>query len=85
MGSVASFVLPLTLEKSDSVSKESVSNRPSKDKEDNFKSEIIMDGRGALTDDPAFQKLKEFHAKHGDSINIANLFATDPERFEKFK
>ena len=44
-----------------------------------------MDGRGALTQDPAFQKLKEFHEKNGDSINIANLFSADPERFEKFR
>ena len=85
MGSVASFVLPLTLEKSDSVSKKSVSIRPSKDKEDNFESEIIMDGRGALSEDPAFQKLKALHAEKGNSINIANLFAADPERFEKFQ
>ena len=44
-----------------------------------------MDGRGGLTQDPAFQKLKEFHEKNGDSINIANLFSADPERFEKFR
>ena len=44
-----------------------------------------MDGRGALTQDPAFQKLKEFYEKNGDSINIANLFSADPERFEKFR
>ena len=44
-----------------------------------------MDGRGALAQDPAFQKLKEFHEKNGDSINIANLFSADPERFEKFR
>jgi len=49
-----------------------------------FDKKIIMDGRGALTQDPAFQKLKEFHEKNGDSINIANLFSADPERFEKF-
>merc|ERR1712002_299715 len=52
--------------------------------EENFESEIIMDGRGALSEDPAFQKLKALHAKKGNSINIANLFAADPERFEKF-
>ena len=87
MGSVASSVLPLTLEKSDySVSqKKSVSKRPSKEKEVFFKSETIMDGRGALSEDPAFLKLKELHAKKGDSINIANLFSSDPERFEKFR
>merc|ERR1711936_1092210 len=61
-----------------------VSIRPSKDKEEHFESEIIMDGRGALSEDPAFQKLKALHAKKGNSINIANLFAADPERFEKF-
>jgi len=43
-----------------------------------------MDGRGALSEDPAFQKLKALHAKKGNSINIANLFAADPKRFEKF-
>merc|ERR1711936_984187 len=61
-----------------------VSIRPSKDKEEHFESEIIMDGRGALSEDPAFQKLKALHAKKGNSINIANLFAADPERIEKF-
>merc|ERR1711962_32519 len=61
-----------------------VSIRPSKDIEEHFESEIIMDGRGALSEDPAFQKLKALHAKKGNSINIANLFAADPERFEKF-
>merc|ERR1739838_763075 len=65
-----------------------VSNRPSENQGLEIKigntCEIIMDGRGGLTQDPAFQKLKEFHEKNGDSINIANLFSADPERFEKF-
>jgi len=43
-----------------------------------------MDGRGALTQDAAYQKLKEYHDKNGDSINIAKLFAEDSDRFEKF-
>ena len=44
-----------------------------------------MDGRGALTQDAAYQKLKEYHDKNGDSINIAKLFAEDSDRFEKFR
>ena len=44
-----------------------------------------MDGRGALTQDAAYQKLKEYHDKNGDSINIAKLFAEDSGRFEKFR
>ena len=66
-----------------------MSNRPSENQGLEIKigntCEIIMDGRGGLTQDPAFQKLKEFHEKNGDSINIANLFSADPERFEKFR
>ena len=69
---------------------QSVSNRPSENQGlETFLTrktcEIIMDGRGALAQDPAFQKLKAFHEKNGDSINIANLFSADPERFEKFR
>lgn len=44
-----------------------------------------MDGRGALTQDPAFIKLKEYFDKNGTAINIANLFAADNDRFKNFR
>ena len=44
-----------------------------------------MDGRGPLTADPAFAKLKEYFDQHGADINIQNLFNSDPERFNKFQ
>jgi len=43
-----------------------------------------MDGRGALTQDPAFKKLKEYFDKNGGSINIVKMFQDDPDRFQKF-
>jgi len=43
-----------------------------------------MDGRGPLTSDPAFIKLKEYFDGHGADINIQSLFNADPERFNKF-
>ena len=44
-----------------------------------------MDGRGALTQDPAFKKLKEYFDKNGGSINIVKMFQDDPDRFQKFR
>ena len=44
-----------------------------------------MDGRGKLTEDPAYLKLKEYFDKNGDKINIAKLFAGDADRFKKFR
>ena len=44
-----------------------------------------MDGRGPLTQDPAYLKLKEHFDEKGASINIAKLFADDADRFAKFK
>ena len=45
----------------------------------------IMDGRSALCQDPAFVKLKEYFDQHGQSLNIANLFKEDSQRFSKFR
>jgi len=44
-----------------------------------------MDGRGALTADEAFVKLQLYFNQHGKDISINQLFAQDPERFEKFQ
>jgi hypothetical protein len=44
-----------------------------------------MDGRGGLTQDPAFLKLKDYFDTNGKSINIANLFSADPQRFSTFR
>jgi len=43
-----------------------------------------MDGRGTLAQDEAFVKLQEHRNQQGDNINIANLFASDSDRFSKF-
>jgi len=43
-----------------------------------------MDGRGTLAQDEAFMKLQEHRNQQGDNINIANLFASDSDRFSKF-
>lgn len=44
-----------------------------------------MDGRAPLTQDPAYQKLQEYFDKNGASINIANMFGSDPDRFKNFR
>jgi hypothetical protein len=44
-----------------------------------------MDGRGPLTSDAAFLKLKAYFDQHGADINIHQLFNQDPERFNKFQ
>ena len=44
-----------------------------------------MDGRGTLAQDEAFMKLQEHRNQQGDNINIANLFASDSDRFSKFR
>ena len=46
---------------------------------------VIMDGRSGLGQDPAFLKLKEYFDQNGSSLNIANMFKEDPERFSKFR
>ncbi|KAJ1082477.1 hypothetical protein NDU88_002644 [Pleurodeles waltl] len=38
----------------------------------------------ALTSDPAFKKLSEWHKTHASSLNLRQLFQKDPERFNKF-
>jgi len=43
-----------------------------------------MDGRGTLAQDEAFVKLQDHRNQQGDNINIANLFASDSDRFSKF-
>ena len=44
-----------------------------------------MDGRSGLFQDPAFVKLKDYFDKHGESLNIANMFKDDSQRFSKFR
>jgi len=43
-----------------------------------------MDGRSGLCQDPAFVKLKGYFDQHGESLNIANMFKEDSQRFSKF-
>lgn len=44
-----------------------------------------MDGRGSLSEDPAFKKLADYFKANGDKVNISDLFAADPDRFSKFR
>ena len=44
-----------------------------------------MDGRSGLFQDPAFVKLKDYFDQHGESLNIANMFKEDSQRFSKFR
>ena len=44
-----------------------------------------MDGRSGLGQDPAFIKLKEYFDQNGSSLNIANMFKEDAQRFSKFR
>ena len=44
-----------------------------------------MEGRTPLKSDEAYKKLEAYFIDHGKSINIAELFQEDPERFSKFR
>ncbi len=44
-----------------------------------------MDGRGPLSEDPAYQKLQAYFDQNGASINIAKMFEADSERFKTFR
>lgn len=44
-----------------------------------------MDGRPKLVDEPAWKKLLDYFNKNGENINIMELFAKDPNRFEKYR
>lgn len=38
-----------------------------------------------LTTEPTYQKLQEYFDQNGQSINIKELFESDPGRFDKFR
>lgn len=38
-----------------------------------------------LTSEPAYQQLQDYYNKNGASINILELFAKDPDRFNNFR
>lgn len=40
---------------------------------------------GSLTQNPVFSKLRKFHSENASNLNILDLFAKDPERFNKFR
>lgn len=40
--------------------------------------------RPILTSDPIWIQIQDYYNKNGDKININNLFAQDPKRFDKF-
>lgn len=37
-----------------------------------------------LTADPVYQKIQQYYNANGSKINIKELFASDPKRFDKF-
>lgn len=37
-----------------------------------------------LTADPVYQKIQQYYDANGSKINIKELFASDPKRFDKF-
>lgn len=39
----------------------------------------------ALTQNPQFQQLQEWHRKHGSELNLRRLFEGDKERFNRFR
>ncbi|KAL1115072.1 hypothetical protein AAG570_007103 [Ranatra chinensis] len=43
-----------------------------------------MEPRVKLSQEPVFQKLKQYRLSQGDGINISQLFDEDPQRFEKY-
>jgi len=43
-----------------------------------------MEGRGSLKSDEAYKALEAYFTSNGENINIAELFAKDPDRFGKF-
>uniref|UniRef100_A0AAV2L361 Glucose-6-phosphate isomerase n=1 Tax=Knipowitschia caucasica TaxID=637954 RepID=A0AAV2L361_KNICA len=38
----------------------------------------------ALSSDPNFKRLQQWHKAHGASLNMREMFDSDPERFSKF-
>ena len=44
-----------------------------------------MDGKGPLSQDQAFLKLKELFAAGGKDVSLKSLFQEDAERFNKFR
>ena len=42
-------------------------------------------GRGKMTENASFTKLKEYHDKHGAQIKMQDMFKTDSGRFNKYR
>ena len=42
-------------------------------------------GRGKMTENASFTKLKEYHGKHGSQIKMQDMFKTDSGRFDKYR
>ena len=41
--------------------------------------------RPLLTEEPTYKALQDYFDKNGASINMPQMFATDPQRFEKYR
>jgi hypothetical protein len=44
-----------------------------------------MPGKPLVTADAAWQKIQSFYNENGAKLNIKDLFAKDPTRFDKFR
>lgn len=44
-----------------------------------------MDGKSFLTEDSAYQNLLQYFNDTGKNLNINQLFAQDPDRFNKYR
>ena len=75
---------------SQSSSDEAASKRKSRHyhrpaKASDITSSSIMDGKGPLSQDAAFQALQKHFDGEGKAVDIAQQFASDPKRFDKFR
>ena len=64
-------------------SKRKSRHRPAKASD--ITSSSIMDGKGPLSQDAAFQALQKHFDGEGKAVDIAQQFASDPKRFDKFR
>lgn len=44
-----------------------------------------MSGKPNLLSEPTWQSLQKYYNENGQKIDIKNLFAQDPSRFDKFR
>lgn len=40
---------------------------------------------GSLTNDPTYQKLRQYHNQNAAKLNMSEMFASESNRFDKFQ